>query len=166
MELKKRYIYSFLFGLPGFFASLIVSFFIFGAAAGVLWLFVFGDNPWPSRTGNLLLFLYAVTFLAVWIAFMAWGYLIGRKLEAEPGFNKKHVLVSSGLALLLIALITLHQVSVGNALVKTRSAQCSDFCKQNGFAASGTPPKDSGKSSCSCYDSEGHEVMNVTTGWQ
>lgn len=166
MVLKKRYIYSFLFGLPGFFASLIISFFIFGAIAGIFWLYIFGDNPWPARAGNLLLILCAATFLAVWIAFMAFGYFMGKKHEAEPGLNKKHVLASSGLALLLIALITLHQVSVGNALVKTKSAQCSEFCKQNGFAASGMPPKDSGKNSCSCYDRYGHEVLNVRTGWQ
>ena len=114
----------------------------------------------------LLLIIFAVSFLAAWIAFMATGYAVGRKLEAEPGFNSKHVLASTGLALLLIALITLHQISVGNALIKTETARCSDFCKRNGFAASGMPPKDSGDSSCSCYDSEGHEIMKLTTGWQ
>jgi hypothetical protein len=51
-------------------------------------------------------------------------------------------------------------------LVKTETAQCSDFCKQNGFAASGMPPRDSGENSCSCYDNSGQEVINVTTGWQ
>jgi hypothetical protein len=33
-----------MFSVPGLFASLLVSFAVFGAAAGVLWLFVYGDE--------------------------------------------------------------------------------------------------------------------------
>ena len=164
--MKKRYIYSLLFSLPGFFASLVISFPIFGAAAGALWLYIFGDNPWTSHANNLLLALFAITFLVSWSVFIVSGYAVGKRLEAVPGFNKKHFLVSSGMAFLFIVFITLHQLSAGNALVKTETAQCSDFCKQNGFAASGMPPRDSGENSCSCYDNSGQEVINVTTGWQ
>ena len=46
--MKRRYVYVLLFATPAFLASIIVSLLLFGAAAGVLWLFVFGDNPWPS----------------------------------------------------------------------------------------------------------------------
>lgn len=164
--MKKRYIYTFLFGLPGFFASIVISFLVFGSAAGALWLFVFGDNPWPSHADNLLLILLVTVFVVSWSAFIISGYAAGKRLETEPGFNKKHVLVSSGLALLFIVLITLHQLSVGNALRKTKTAQCSDFCRLNGYAASGMPPRNSGVNSCSCYDSNGQEIINVTTGWQ
>jgi uncharacterized membrane protein len=164
--LKKRYIYSFLFGLPGFFASVVISFLVFGAAAGALWLFVFGDNPWPSHASNLLLITFIAVFILSWSAFIVAGYAFGKRLEAERGFNKKHVFISSGLALLFIVLITLHQLSVGNALRKTRTAQCSDFCKLNGYTASGMPPTNSGENSCTCYDSNGQKVITVTTGWQ
>jgi uncharacterized membrane protein len=164
--LKKRYIYSFLFGLPGFFASIAISFLVFGAVAGALWLFVFGDNPWPPHTSNLLLIMFVVVFVVSWSAFIVSGYVVGKRLEIEPGFNMRHVFISSGLAFLFIVLITLHQLSVGNALRKTKTAQCSDFCKLNGYAASGVPPRNSGENSCSCYDSNGQEIINVTTGWQ
>jgi hypothetical protein len=164
--LKKRYIYSFLFGLPGFFASLVISFLVFGSTAGTLWLFVFGDNPWPSNASHMLLILFIAVFIVSWSAFIISGFAVGKRLEDKPGFNKKHVFISSGLAILIIVLITLHQLSVGNALRKTETAQCSDFCKQSGFAASGTPPRDSGKNGCICYDSNGQEVINVATGWR
>jgi hypothetical protein len=52
--MKKRYIYGLLFGIPGFFISLIISAGVFGFAAGILWLYVFGDNPWPAGTSRTL----------------------------------------------------------------------------------------------------------------
>ncbi len=71
--MKKRNVYSILFGMPGFFISLILSFVIFGAAAGLLWIFVFGDEPWPASTGIILPIIFALVFLTVWTACIAVG---------------------------------------------------------------------------------------------
>jgi len=79
--MKKRYLYSLLFGIPGFFVALIISFLLFGVTAGVLWVFVFGDNPWPSFTEKILPGLFVLAFLVAWIIFIGIGFVIGRRLE-------------------------------------------------------------------------------------
>jgi hypothetical protein len=112
--MKKRYLYSILFGIPGFFVSLIISFVIFGVAAGILWIYVFGDNPWPSSIEKILPILFALTFLTVWIASITIGYVTGKKLESDPVMNKNHILVSGGLTVMFILFIALQQLSVGN----------------------------------------------------
>jgi len=46
--MRKRYLYALLFAIPGFVAAFIVSTFLFGVAAGFLWLYVYGDGPGPQ----------------------------------------------------------------------------------------------------------------------
>ena len=161
--MKKRYIYSLLFGAPGVFVSLIISFVVFGAAAGFVWLYVFGDNSWPASTETILPFVFILTFLVVWTAFIAVGFIIGKNLEEYGDLNKKHIVVAAGATIVPILLIILHQLGVGNGNIgpKPDNILCSEFCSEKGYPASGMPPKDSGEMSCSCFDSDGREVIKV-----
>src|SRR5689334_8888903 len=112
--MKKRYIYALLFGIPGLFISVISSFFLFGAVTGVLWIFVFGDNPWPASIENIPVILFVLTFLVVWIGLIGAGYWVGKRLENISTLNRSHILLSSGLTILFITLILLRQFSMGN----------------------------------------------------
>ena len=159
--MKKRYLYVLLFGVPGFFLSLIIAFTLFGMAAGFLWLFVYGDNPWPGATETTLPLLLVLVFLVLWLVFIAIGYVTGKKFEADPTLNKKHLLASVGLTIVPIVFIVLHQLSVGNIGTKSDGQLCNDFCKEKGYAASGMPPRDLGERSCLCYDDSGHEILKV-----
>jgi len=159
--MKKRYIYSALFGIPGFVVSGMISFVVWGFAAGVLWLFVFGDNPWPSYIETVFPVLFALVFLTIWLACIAAGFVIGKKLEQNPVLNKRHILVAIGLTIIPILLIVFQQWSVGNIGQKTDGQRCSDFCSQNGYPASGMPPQNSGERICSCLDHSGLEVLKV-----
>jgi hypothetical protein len=159
--MKKRYLYSLLFAVPGFFVSLIIAFALFGAAAGFLWIFVFGDNTWPEASGNMLTLLLVIVFLVLWVTSIVVGFVSGKKLEAEPELNRKHVLASVGLTIVPIIFIALHQFNVGNLGPKTDGQLCLDYCLENGYSGSGTPPKNSGDRSCFCYDNTGREVLNV-----
>ena len=159
--MKKRYLYSLLFGIPGFFVAVIISFVVFGAAAGMLWLYFFGDNPWPASTEKMLPGLFSLTFLIIWISSIALGFVVGKRLEKDPQLNRSHILISSGLTILLILFIVLQQLSVGNLGPKSESALCSDFCRLQGYSGSGMPPKDSGDRTCSCYDNLGNEALKV-----
>jgi hypothetical protein len=159
--MKKRYLYSILFGVPGFFVSLIISFVIFGAAAGILWIYFFGDSPWPSSTEKILSILFALIFFMVWITFITIGYVTGKKLEKDPLLNRKHILVSGGLTIMFILFIALQQLSVGNIGPKSEGVLCSEFCSRRGYSASGMPPKNSGERSCSCFNDSGREVLKV-----
>ncbi|HLO31572.1 MAG TPA: hypothetical protein VK249_20640 [Anaerolineales bacterium] len=159
--MKKRYLYSLLFGIPGFFVSAMLSLVIFGAVIGILWLYVFGDNPWPFSPETALSILLVLVFLLLWMSFITTGYVIGKKLEKDPGLNWKHILISGGLTLLFILFIVLQQLSVGNLGPKSDSTRCSNFCSAKGYSASGMPPLNSGDRTCSCYDSSGHEALKT-----
>jgi len=159
--MKKRYLYALLFGIPGLFISGIVSVFIFGALLGMLWIFVFGDNPWPVQIETVTSILFVLVFLMAWIGSMALGYKVGMGLEKDPVVNRNHVLASAGLTVLFILIIILQQWSVGNLGPTSDSVICSDFCVQKGYSGSGMPPQDSGDITCSCFDDSGNEVLKI-----
>jgi hypothetical protein len=91
--MKKRYLYALLFGIPGFFVSGMIALFVFGGAIGILWIYVFGDNPWPVSTDTVLSALLVLVFLSLWIASIAVGYAIGKRLESDPVWNRTHILI-------------------------------------------------------------------------
>jgi hypothetical protein len=162
--MKKRYIYSILVGTPGFFITLIITFILFGAAAGFLWIFVYGDNPWPQFTEKILSALFVLTFLVLWVISISIGFVTGKKLEVNPGLNKNHILLSVCATTLPIILIIFHQLHVGNIGAKTDGQRCSEYCSEKGYSASGMPPKNSGERTCSCFDSAGQEIKKVPMG--
>lgn len=159
--MTKRYLYSLLFAIPGLFFSLLISFAVFAAAAGVLWIYAFGDEPWPSSAGTALPLLFALVLLTVWGAVIAAGFVVGKRLEKDPVLNKKHVLISAGMTIASLLLIVLHQFSVGNLGPKSDSLLCSEFCAQKGYPGSGLPPRDSGDTTCSCFDDSGRVIIMV-----
>lgn len=159
--MKKRYIYSLLFGIPGLFVAGIISISAFGAFAGILWLFVFGDTPWPVSAETILSVLFVLVFLVLWAVLIILGYLVGRRLETNPTVNRNHVLLSAGLTLVFILLMVFYQWRVGNLGSNSDSARCSDFCTTHGFSASGMPSEISGNKICSCFDEAGNETMRI-----
>ena len=159
--MKKRYIYTFLFLVPGALLSLIAAAAVSGATAGFLWIFVLGDNTWPTFAEGGLALLFPLTFLGLWIAAVVAGFMTGKKLEANPALNKRHLLVSIALTVAPLLFIVLHQLRVGNIGPKPDSLVCGDFCAEKGYSTSGMPPRDSGDRSCICYDDSGNEIIKV-----
>lgn len=159
--MRKRYLYSLIFGIPGFFVSVFISSIIFGGIAGVLWLFVFGDNPWPAYADTLLAILFVLVFLTVWLATITLGFIIGRRLEQNPVLNKNHILSSLGITAIFVLFILFQQLSVGNLGPKSEGEHCMDFCIQEGYSASSIPAQDTGERSCSCLDGSGNEIITV-----
>jgi hypothetical protein len=159
--MKKRYVYSLLFGIPGLLAAGILSILFFGAFAGILWIYVFGDNPWPASAETMISTLFVLVFLLLWMGFVFLGYVVGKGLEKDPALNRKHVLIAAGLTAMFLFLILFQGWSMGNPGPITESRLCSDFCVQHGYAVSGMPPKTSGDSTCICYDGHGNEAMRL-----
>src|SRR5258706_13823084 len=93
-SMKKRYLYTLLFGIPGFFIAGIISLFFFGAFFGVLWIFIFGDNPWPASTKTFTSILFVFVFLILWIGLIVLVYRISRGYEPTSSVDRKHVVVS------------------------------------------------------------------------
>ena len=159
--MKKRYLYTLLFGIPGLFVAGLISIFVFAVLTGFLWLYVFGDNSWPTSSETMITVLFVAVFGVLWIGFIVLGYLVGKKLEKDPQLNRKHVMISAGLTLLFILLMVFQQWSVGNLGPKSDSVLCSEFCSRHGYSASGMPPQNSGDRTCSCYDDSGNESLKI-----
>jgi hypothetical protein len=159
--MKKRYLYSLLFGIPGLFAAGIISILLFGALAGLLWIYVFGDTSWPASADVFLSIGFVVTVLCIWIASIVLGYFTGKKLENDPVVNRNHVLLSAGLTALFLLLILFQQWSVGSLGPKSDTVLCSEFCARHGYSGSGMPPRNTEDRICSCYDDAGNEVLVV-----
>lgn len=159
--MNKRYLYALLFGVPGFFIAGISALFLFGGLIAVLWLFILGDNPWPSFAPAGLAVLAVLAFLVGWIGSIVLGYRVGRRLEADPVTNGNHILLSAALTAAFILFILLQQWSVGNLGPKSGGMLCSDYCISQGYSMSGTPPSDSGERTCTCYADSGDPVLTV-----
>lgn len=159
--MKKRYIYSLLFGIPGFFVSLIFAVLISGTMAGFLWLFVFGDNTWPVYSEKILSLIFVIGLVSGWGTFIVLGFMTGKKLEQEPDLNKRHIWISAIATIVPIALIGLHQFSVGNIGPGPDTVLCSHFCTEKGYSASGMPPKVSGEKTCTCFGTDDKETIKV-----
>ncbi len=80
-------------GLIGLVAGAAAAIFAVGATAGFLWLFVFGDNPWPSWSGWILGAVACVVLITGTVA----GVVLGARLK--PGI----VVPLAGVVLLLAA---------------------------------------------------------------
>ena len=158
---KRRYLYTFLYAIPGLFVSLGISLLIFAMAAGFVWLFIHGDESWPDTTNNTLVALFLITFLMLWLGSIVIAYRVGKTHEKDSTFNANHVFLAIALTILPISLMALQQFNVGNIGAKSDSAICSDFCVANGYSASEMPPKNSGDRSCICLDSVGEAAIKV-----
>ncbi len=156
--MKRRYLYVFMFSAPAFLASIIVSVLMFAAAAGFLWIFVFGDSPWPGSASTVLTAVLVLVFAAALTVFLSIAYVAGKKQEGRATLNARHVLVSVCTTALLVLLVVAHQWSVGNIGPKSDDAWCSEFCRHKGFSSSGILPGDAGSATCCCFDRQGQEV--------
>lgn len=161
LKVKKRYLYSLLFAIPGLFIAAIISIAVVGAVTGFLWIYVYGDMPWPASIDKLLPIIFTLTFLTLWIISIAVGFVTGMKLEKVQVSSAKHILISMGLTIVPITIIFLHQLSVGNIGQKTDGILCSEFCSQNGYSGSGMPPRNSGERNCFCYDDSGSKIKEI-----
>jgi hypothetical protein len=159
---RRRHLYVLLFAVPALLASVIAAALIVAASAGVLWLFVLGDNPWPPGANTLLGAAFLLGSTAAWAVLMTVAYRVGKQQEAQPALNRRHVALSIGATVLLAALIAARTLGLGVAGPRTDSERCADFCQAQGLPGSGTPPRDSGDRTCTCYDAQGRPARQVS----
>ncbi|HER35504.1 MAG: hypothetical protein JXJ30_02515 [Halothiobacillaceae bacterium] len=159
--MKKRFIYMLLFLVPGLFVSLLITVAVLGVAYGALWLFVFGDSTWPTWPEQVLSGLMPTMFFGLWVIAMVGGYAVGKRLEATPGFDVRHVWLSLAATLLPIGIALLHQLSIGNLGPKSDSERCSEYCSEHGYQSSGMPARQSGEQTCICHGSFGEAEITV-----
>lgn len=112
--MKARYAYPLLFVLPSAMASVIAGVLVAAAGAGVMWVFVYGDNPWPSHAGTLLMVGASIFAMLVLCGLVALSFRIGKARESHGGLSRSHVFIALALSVGLPLLVLVHQWQVGN----------------------------------------------------
>jgi hypothetical protein len=135
-----------LLAVPCFLLSLLPALFITGAVAGFLWLFVYGDNPWPDLADIVI----ASAFLLSWVSA---GTLLTLGLIRHPRVRNlptsKLTVAAALLSLFAVATIAYHQWSIGNL---DPSNPCLIQCREAGHPAGMTAIDEQGHETCTCLD--------------
>jgi hypothetical protein len=159
--MKRRFLYVLLFAVPALLLSAIAAALLAAAAAGVLWLFVFGDDPWPPSAGAALGIALVACGVLGWLAMLVVAYAVGKRQESRARLNRAHVFLACGLTIVLVGLLGARSCGLRIGGPVGDDEVCADICQAQGFAGSGMPPRDSGNRTCSCYDAQGTEVRRI-----
>ena len=152
-EMKQSTIYALLFGFPALPAAVIASVFAGGMVAGGLWLFVFGDNPWPSSSSVPVVLVMAVVFLAITGLIAMTGFLYGRDRQVSGKKTQRlHIAMSAGLTLALVALVFL--VQHRNEAGHSEYSRCRALCISKGYSGkqTRTRPLKNASRTCDCWN--------------
>jgi hypothetical protein len=159
--LKRRHTYVLLFALPSFLFSAIAAALMLAAAAGALWLFVYGDNPWPDAANTVMSLVFFGVGAALWVTLLSAAYVVGKTQEGRPSMSVAHVALALGTTAVLVGVIVLRLMEPSLTGTPADSVVCAEFCQRAGFAGSGMPSRDSGDRTCTCYDAFGRESRRV-----
>ncbi len=95
---------------------------VMATAAGVSWLFLFGDDPWPAAVGWIIPLIGLATFLLVLVVCAALGLRGGRRAErADPGSARSRRVRGTGLLALGLLLALALAGTAGARLSQQRS---------------------------------------------
>lgn len=112
--MKARFAYPLVFFIPSAMAAMLSAIVVGGAAGGILWLFVFGDDPWPAGTDKAVMTLVFLVAGATMAALLYASYSIGKKREELGGLSRQHLLVAFAISVLLPAFALFYEWHVGN----------------------------------------------------
>ncbi len=112
--MKVRFLYPLMFLIPSAMAAILIGFVAAGAGAGILWIFVYGDNTWPQAAETVVMAFAALASAATLTMLAAASYAFGKRREATGGLARRHVVLALAFSILLPALALLHQWQVGN----------------------------------------------------
>lgn len=106
--MRLRTLYALAGLVLGALAAVAVAFQAFALAAGVSWLFLFGDDAWPAGVEAYLLGVPLAAGVLTLIAGVGLGYAVGRRGEAsarpERARRRGHRLLAAGAVLWLLVL--------------------------------------------------------------
>lgn len=112
--MKARYAYPLLILLPGAMLAFLAGVVGGAVGAGVLWVFVFGDDTWPQAANTALMGLAVAVFVVVFSTLLGLAYAYGKRQEVSGGVRRGHVVAAVLVSIGLPVLVLLHQWSVGN----------------------------------------------------
>ena len=122
--INRRHVYVLLFAVPALLVSIIAAALMLAASAGALWLFVYGDDPWPNTANVLLGAIFFLAAAALWLALLFVAYMVGRQQEGEQSLNKGHVALSLGATVVLAVIIIVRVAGLNVAGAQSDSVVC------------------------------------------
>ena len=111
--MKARFSYLIVFLLPSAIVAGIAGITLAGVVAGALWLFVYGDNPWPDSAGVAIMAIATITAVLVLSGLSVASYLYGKRREMVGGLSRRHIVFAVAVTVILPLLFALRQCSVG-----------------------------------------------------
>ena len=112
--MKARHAYLLLFFVPSVMLAALTAALGAAAVAGLLWLFVYGDDPWPARANTVAMSVASLAGLVVLATLLLLARHVGKRQEGGEGLRRAHVLVALGLSVGLPLLVLFQQWQVGN----------------------------------------------------
>lgn len=112
--MKARFAYPLLFLLPSAMIAFLAAFIAAAGGAGVLWLFVFGDNTWPQAAGSAVMVCAAGASIASLALLLLASYRFGKRREPLGGLARQHIAAAIAMSVLLPVLVLLYEWQVGN----------------------------------------------------
>lgn len=94
--------------------AFVAAFVVAAAAAGVLWIFVYGDGAWPESANTMVMVLAVAASALIFFALVAASYSFGKEREASGGLSRTHVFTALAVSVALPLLVLFHQWQVGN----------------------------------------------------
>lgn len=82
--MRLRTLYAIAGALWGLLAGLALAFELAGLMAGISWLFLFGDDPWPDSAAWYVLAGPLAVGAGAFVACTAFGFAYGRRQESAP----------------------------------------------------------------------------------
>jgi len=155
--MRRRGLYLLLFGAPALLAGLLLGAIVLVFALAIFWVFIFGDDTWPSYAYVLLGLVFAATAATTVFILLRLAYEQGARQEEKPTLNRGHVAISATATLVLLAGPGLYLWHANSRQPETPEGACARYCTARGFPGSGMPPRDSGSITCTCYGALGRE---------
>ena len=138
-------------GVGAFVVALVPAFMVTAFAAGVLWLFVYGDNFWPKTADLVIVGVFFVSWFGV-------GTALTATLSRSPRIQRFTIGQLTGVSVLMgtlaIGVLVIHQWLNGNLGHKPHP--CALACKEKGFSGASWVDEAPGIRDCTCHNaSEG-----------
>lgn len=123
MNLRVRW--AIIFGIISLIVLSILTFILNAMILGFFWIFVFGDNPWPSWV-NFIPWVTVIISFILWVVAIIFGYRYGVKLESgnkeESRRNtNKWLIISIILSTLFVSFLALRVYSTNKQVEQIRS---------------------------------------------
>ncbi len=128
--MRLRIIYGLIGAIVGFLIAFFVSIFFFYMTIAILWMYVYGNNPWPHWVEVSLPFVFFGPFLIILNIILIKGVLYGGKLNERPDIEEVTKKAKQHLKISLIGFLIFCLIFAAGILVWNKNVKASQIKKE------------------------------------